>query len=164
MRDRPFAADTLGQCGVILGVDNFEQPPPFVALERLRQSLHQAKRNRVEIAVALGQIHQQFVVGFHFIGAGDFLPREVAAVVKNIADKAVELLTVIKLEVVSAGVVIDVRAQKLTAAKQVKNRLRGIEQRRLRVAGGEAAFVLCIVCKQRGAIGQHRGEVRVVRV
>ena len=168
MRHSPFAAHHLGAGFVFFRVNDFHQLRTLLGLcafLRTGQILHQAQRNGVEGMVVLRQRHREFVEGFHFRLTGNFARAEFFVVgIKYITDETVELLAIVHAEVVRAGLVVHMGAQIIAAVEQAEDGRGGVNQRRQRVAGSKAAGVIGVVGEQRGAIGKHRGEVRVVRV
>src|SRR5688572_26540191 len=69
---------------------------------------------------------------------------------------------VVALEIVGAGVVVDVLVERAGSTEKLINGPGGSQQRRQGVRGGETAVVLFVVREQGDAGGEHGGEVGVV--
>ena len=128
------------------------------------QVLHQTLGQLLEVEIVGGQIDGKLIGGFDFSRRLDFVGRECPiAAVPVLADHLVERLAVVALEVVRAGIVVDVLVQVLGRAEQLDRSGRaGFEQRRQGVRRGEAAIVLLVVGQQGDARGEHRRQMRVV--
>ena len=83
----------------------------------------------MKVEIVIRQLDVQLFRRFHLVLRLDFLrvKRGVAGV-KMVADHFVERLAILALEVVRAGVRIDVRAQARASARQLENRRCGVEE------------------------------------
>ena len=89
----------------------------------------------MEVRVLLRELHAELLRGSHLPVGGDLdgvaiRPR----VEEELAEHPVEGLAVVLLEVVRAGIVVDVRAERVLRAEESEDRPRGVEQRRQRRA------------------------------
>ena len=82
--------------------------------------------------------------------------------IEEITQHAVERLAVIQFVVVRAGVVVDVRPQRVLAAVEGEDRPGGFHERGQRMARGETAIILGVLGQQRRPWRPHRGQVGVV--
>ncbi len=123
-----------------------------------RQNLAQGDGQRVKVFVGGGQGNFELLRSANLGLAGDLLGIEVLrARIEEVTDHLVEGFAILALVIVSAGIVIDVPAQRGLATVKLEDRLGCLQQRRQRVGRGEAAVVFGVLGQQ----GRARARIAV---
>src|SRR4051812_2768221 len=100
----------------------------------------------MKIGVGCRQRYGQVVLGLQFLGAGNFRGIEaLVAGIEEVADHAIKRLAIVLLEVVRAGIVIDMGTQGRFLAIELEDWSRSLEQRRQCMPRGETAIVLDVI-------------------